>query len=417
MDTLFEFARKQGFTGGKSRIPNKYKILYEIQQNPTKWKQHPIYIHLWFERNLSRCLNTKKGWCPQGGHCLRPVAHRIQKWETFYGDIPNDTIIRFKNSNLSNDKRFSLDNLECISLACLTCKKYLPESRHHNQKYCSVKCRLVRDHKYQREKYQSDLSMFVANKARRYKMNYDYCMNLIKVSGGHCNWCGIKCLLYGGTGFNYDTISFDAVIASAGHIIGNITISCQLCNLMKQLMELSPWLLLLEFLKKPELLKLNLSSFKFINSYEPIKEQMRNHPEPWGQLKTNSPKYYKVWGAPFKTFQKIFQKQKGVDGIFNFFPLLYLTRRNHFNVSCDAIDSNLPDEEKHRPDNIQILPLFLNHAKNKFTIRQLKEAFERRNFKTDYSECKVILPEKYKSESWLEYKIQTGKRTGKGRKN
>ena len=68
IDALFAFARKEGFTGRKRYIPNKYKILYEIQQNPTKWKQHPIYTHLWFEKNLSRCLNTKTGWCPQGGH-------------------------------------------------------------------------------------------------------------------------------------------------------------------------------------------------------------------------------------------------------------------------------------------------------------------------------------------------------------
>ena len=66
VDTLFEFARKEGYTRGKSRIPNKYKILYEIQQNPTKWKQHPIYTHLWFERNTSRCFN-RQGQGPRGG--------------------------------------------------------------------------------------------------------------------------------------------------------------------------------------------------------------------------------------------------------------------------------------------------------------------------------------------------------------
>ena len=50
------------------------------------------------------------------------------------------------------------------------------------------------------------------------------------------------------------------------------------------------------------------------------------------------------------------------------------------------------------------MPKFLNYGKNDYTEPVIK-IFERRNFKTDYSECKVILPEKYKNESWLECRL------------
>lgn len=443
MDTLFEFARKRGFTGCKSRIPNKYKILYEIQQNPTKWKQHPIYTHLWFEKNTSRCFNNKSRTSPLVGlnqpsrgekylisiggksskECKKICnnrTHQRLKWEAFYGMLQDTDIIIIKNKNIQINERLSLNNLECISILCKNCGTLI-KNKKMAQKHCSLTCRTKWSQKNVKKRYHITLEGKLKKSVQHFgKWGYSYCLNLVKQADDCCHWCGIKCRLYGNTSRHPDTLSFDAVFPEAGHIPGNLVVSCQFCNFMKHIMPLQEWMDLIRFLKKNGPKILDLSKYKFLTN---IETKGNNNIRPcgiWTKLKRKgregSRKYYKEYGSTFKTFKKLYIKQNGVDSIFAFFPIVYFCPKNNFNVSCDAIDPSFPNEEKHRPNNLQLIPKFLNYGKNDYTEPVIK-IFERRNFKTDYSECKVILPEKYKSESWFEYKIQTGKRTGKGRKN
>ena len=439
-DALFEFARKEGYTQCKSRITNKYKILYEIQQNPTKWKQHPIYTHLWFEKNTSRCFDKKSRGGPRGGLTGlstlgraspsiqtngKVISHLILKWKLFNGIIPENHIIIFKNETLQKEKLLSLENLECVPLSCKMCNKKIIKNPNpqHQSLYCSIKCRGELLYSRKKERYKSDLEQCIKCRIKPWKksVSYEYCLNLYEKAAGCCYWCGIKSILYGGEmtdagPYNPSLFSFDAVIASAGHIYGNLVISCALCNTMKHAMGLLMWLKLLTFLKTEGPAVLDLSEYSFINKNKKIKGQVKSSVNPWAALRRDTSKYYTARGSPFKTFREIFKKQKGVDGIFHFYPLVWLDAINYFNVSCDAIDASLDKEEKHRPNNIELIPQFLNYGKNSLTNKQFIEAFKKRGFRTDYTDCKVNLPDKYKSESWLEDKIQTNKRSGKGRK-
>ena len=100
-------------------------------------------------------------------------------------------------------------------------------------------------------------------------------------------------------------------------------------------------------------------------------------------------------------------KDTGCCGIVNFisnfyfFPIIYLERNCLWNASIDAIDSTLPNEEKHRPDNIQIIPKIMNYGKHIHTQEQFLKEWNLRGFKTDFSNCTVKLPENYSIESYF----------------
>ena len=63
----------------------------------------------------------------------------------------------------------------------------------------------------------------------------------------------------------------------------------------------------------------------------------------------------------------------------------------------DAIDSTLPDNEKHRPDNLQIIPKCFNYGKNNLSQEQFLKEWEKRGFKMDFTNCSVKLPEEYEN--------------------
>ena len=72
----------------------------------------------------------------------------------------------------------------------------------------------------------------------------------------------------------------------------------------------------------------------------------------------------------------------------------------------DAIDSSLKLEEKHRPDNLQIIPKCFNFAKNTLSNEEFLKEWKKRGFKTNYSNCLVKLPDNYYEESYLEKLIK-----------
>jgi hypothetical protein len=74
------------------------------------------------------------------------------------------------------------------------------------------------------------------------------------------------------------------------------------------------------------------------------------------------------------------------DSIFNFFLIIYF---------IDAIDSSLPNDEKHRPDNLQIIPKLINYAKHVNSQEQFLKEWEKCGFKMDFTNCFVKLPEGY----------------------
>ena len=121
----------------------------------------------------------------------------------------------------------------------------------------------------------------------------------------------------------------------------------------------------------------------------------------FSDLKRRSPSYYPEPTSARQTFLKLVKEQNYKDSIFNFFPIIYLERNCLFNASLDAIDSSLPESEKHRPDNLQIIPKCMNYAKQSLTQEQFLKEWTKRGFKTDFSNCTVKLPEGYHKECYF----------------
>jgi hypothetical protein len=114
----------------------------------------------------------------------------------------------------------------------------------------------------------------------------------------------------------------------------------------------------------------------------------------WFHVKQKSPSYYQNLNVVKSTFLHISNKQKFTDSFFNFFPIVYF-KNSMFNASIDAIDPSLEQEERHNPDNIQIIPKYLNYGKNTLSNESFLQEWNKRKFRTDYSECSVVLPDMY----------------------
>jgi hypothetical protein len=106
-------------------------------------------------------------------------------------------------------------------------------------------------------------------------------------------------------------------------------------------------------------------------------------------------------GDAKQTFINVCKTQNYVDPYFHFFPIIYLESNCLFNASIDAINAKLPNEEKHRPDNLQIVPKCFNYGKNVLSNDEFVKEWTKRGFKTDFSLCVIKLPEGYVETSYF----------------
>lgn len=428
-----------------SRVGKAMDIEEDIIKNPDNWKQHPQFPQYWFEENTSRYYNqnTRKSRFGKNNNgttdiCLSESGrgsklseirsttfnYRKEKWRLFNGPIPAHHIVRLKNKEITAEKQFALDNLECVTLYCATCDKMIenPDPRGAGRTsnlnvFCSTKCSGTARRIKHNARHKTDTRVYIAAKCKSWAASTDYCMSIIT---DNCQYCGIKLYPYGTEAGIYrsDKLSFDAIIPGMfmdpscsreeAHREGNLVCCCLFCNHMKHTMEASAFKKIIAFLETHEQKILDYSSQKFLDIDGRINKN--DKPRPWKCLSRprGSPKYYTEKGSNIQTYINIHKKQNGLDAIFNFFPLVYFTRRGGMNASCDAIDCNLSLEEKHRPDNIQLIPEFLNEAKNIGTNEELIQEFKKRNWKTDFTDCKIILPPNYKEKSYLETRIKIG---------
>jgi len=399
------------------------------------WKHHEVYDFIYFEKETNKIFNTNTGNYLERT-CIKINPNKVDeknyagkdlKWETFYGPIPENKIVKFKDNTESID----LNNLECVFVYCLNCDILIENPKTITRKYCSKICQEKNRRILDLEEKRTNLKIYLQqkiwsqngeNKKKYNNLVIDYDTDYLVNLGINCYYCSIECKfgqLTDNNGNHPDLLTYDKKNPDVGYCKDNIVSCCLFCNRMKNQTCYEDWEQLIQFLQDPFITELDLSNKTFTSKEGLVSKAKNGTYNHWSELKGKSPKYYTIRNSSYKTFEEIIIKQNKKDSIFNFFPIIYLNQNCLFNYSIDAINTKLPNEEKHRPDNIQVIPKFLNFAKNDIHSNELfLIEWNKRNFKNNFSNCSIKLPEKYTELSCLEERLKVGinKKIGKGKK-
>ena len=395
------YFRKQGVIERKCKeckninSIDKFKTEFiEMIKDDNDWKNHPDFKMFYFERNTDKIFNLTTAKYLQLRSFMNLTSEKEIniKWEIFNGPIPENKIVKIKNKG-----NIHLDNLECVYMYCVTCENII-ENPITISKYCSNNCQMNNRNKNSRDGINNNLNTYLSSKIshqkitnKKYNISVDYDADYLKSLGKKCIYCEVNCKfgtekesLQTNKIFNFnntaiddtDTLTFDRKNSELGYCKENIVVCCWLCNRMKNITDYTDWIKFIDFIKD----KSNI----------------------YTELKRSSPSYYPNLKDPRNTFLELAKKQNYVDSIFNFFPIIFLDRNCLFNMSIDAMDTTLPKEEKHRPDNLQIIPKCLNYGKNILSTEDFLKEWIKRGFKTDFTNCSIKLPENYSNECYFE---------------
>ncbi len=401
-------------TAGKFRARCKNCNLKVVGDKPIQnflknvgdtWKNHPDYNNIYFERDTLQIFNINSGKYLTEDSLINIVNKLAKdlKWEAFNGKIQENMLISFKNETDS----YILDNLVCDYVYCKSCNK-LVENPTLCTFYCSNRCLLDTKNNKEKEKINSDINRYLNHvlsvhkyKNKNYNVVINYDTDYLKSLGNICTYCGISCK-FGNEkeSAHSDTLSFDKMNPDIGYIKENVVVCCWFCNRMKNQTSYEDWVQFIKFIKDKNELVLDLSNKKFgKNSKEVRFSNILNN------AKERTPKYYTDYNILKDTFVNLCKKQCYLDPFFKFFPIIYFETNCLFNASIDAIDASLSEEEKHRPDNIQIVPKCFNYGKSILSNKQFLFEWNKRGFKSDFRGNSVKLPENYYTESFFNKKI------------
>ena len=356
------------------------------------WKSHKDCPDIYFERNTSNIYNKETNNCITNIHTFTNITQKNAKntkWEIFNGDIPENKIVKTKEN--CDVKSIVLDDLECVYIYCNSCDDLI-KNPDLLSKYCSDDCKSLGKNKKERNGRTTSIRNYIRLKYynqksinKKYSVEIDYDLDYLISLGTQCFYCNIKCS-FGNKEYSSDALTTDRKNSDIGYIKENIVPCCWFCNMSKNITIYSDWVQYINFIKNPEILELDLSNKLFTGI---------DICNVYCNLKRNCPSYYPNIKDPRNTFLELIKKQNYKDSIFNFFPIIYLEQNCLFNASIDAIDSSLPIEEKHRPDNLQIIPKCFNYGKRDLTQEQFLKEWEKRGFKMDFTNCSVKLHEGY----------------------
>ena len=403
----FFYRIKSGFrTKCKSCYINK--IINKPVNFEQDWKQHPKYTDYYFEKDTTRIYNLKNDKYIIANPVINDeeILCKDLKWEAFYGEIQKNKIVKFKNGFIKNkDTDYTeLDNLECIFIYCNTCEKLIENPKSIDNIFCSKKCQNKKINERHKNDRYTNLIKYTRHKLyihksinKKYNIIVDYDIDYLVNMGITCFYCDTICKFGNEKESNHpDTLSFDKKNPDIGYCKDNIVVSCWFCNRMKNQTKFEDWKNFINFIKNDNVLELDLSDKEFAKNSSEI-----NLTNIYFHIKQKSPSYYPDLNTAKETFKDCCKKQNYFDPFFNFFPVIHLGINCLFNASIDAIDSSLEDLEKHRPDNIQILPKCFNYGKNILSNEEFLLEWTKRNFKTDFSNCEIKLPESYYKNSYF----------------
>ena len=367
------------------------------------WKNHPDYPHFYFERNSDNIFNAATGkYLANPRTFVNKTKKNVKttKWRIFIGEIPENKVVKTKEG--CDIDSTILDTLECVHLYCAKCNAMI-QNPDLLSTYCSKRCQLDIRNKKASNGRTNDIKKYFMFKFstqklmnnEKYGLDINYDIDYLVSLGTNCFYCNVNCT-FGNKEHTPDALTFDRKHSDIGYIKENIVQCCWFCNDMKNTTGFNDWNQYINFIKEPSIFELDLRGKCFSKMSRDI-----DISGIFGSLKVKSPAYYPEPTSAKQTFLELVKRQNYKDSIFNFFPIVYLERNCLWNASIDAIDSSLPNEEKHRPDNLQIIPKFMNYGKNILTQEQFLKEWTKRGFKTDFSNCTVKLPDDYHKECYF----------------
>lgn len=376
------------------------KFKENLKNSNENWKPHPEYKNIYFERDTTKIYNITSGKYIICNLVInnKEMVNRNLKWEAFNEKIPENKIVNYKNTiiNLKDNDGTELDNLECVYVYCGNCEIMVENPK--DKKYCSKNCQNIFLNNKEKNNRNTNLKLYILhiysiqkNVNKKYKMVIDYDIEYLISLGINCFYCNISCKFgYEKENWDPDTLSFDKKNPDKPYIKENVVTCCWFCNRMKNQTSYNDWEQFIIFIKDKNKIELDLSNKSFAKKSSEI-----NMTNILYHVKQKSPSYYPTLQDTKQTFLNLIKKQNYLDPFFNFFPIIYLDKNCLFNASIDAIDTSLPENEKHRPDNLQIIPKCFNYGKSILSNCQFIEEWEKRGFKTDFTDCNVKLPENY----------------------
>lgn len=373
------------------------EFMDKLKLDKDNWKNHHDYEFIYFERDTEEIFNIKSGKSITNVRSIRNMTgkHAIHiKWEIFNGSVPENKIIRLKNTVVPS---IALDNIECVYIKCENCDKIIEKPDALNR-YCGKKCQTSVKVFKERELRHTNMDTYLMTKYSSQKYlnkEIDYDVDHLKSLGKICFYCNIECT-FGNDDYTSDALTFDKKNSKITYIKSNVVPCCYFCNVMKNVTVYEDWMQFINFVKDPAITQLDLSNHFFGKTSRDIDTTCV-----YSNLKKQSPDYYPNRTDPKDYFMELCKKQKYKDYIFNFFPIIYLDRNCLWNASIDAIDSDIICEHKHRPTNLQIIPKLMNYGKHVHSVEHFLHEWEKRGFKTDFSNCRIILPDNYEKECYF----------------
>jgi hypothetical protein len=339
------------------------KFLENIKDD--NWKSHPDFPNIYFEKDTEQIYNTEsdKNLSQDAFTNLTSRLAKDIKWEAFNNQkIEENKIVSFKDET----NEIKLNNLNYDYLYCNTCSQIIVEPTLA-KKYCSKRCLLDSKNTNANNTRNINLVNYLSHKLniqrntnKSYNQKIDYNLYHLLDLGNTCYYCNIECQFgYNKENNHPDTLSFDRKDPDIGYCKENIVVSCWFCNRMKNQTKYPDWIQFMDFIRNDSVIELDLSNKPFAKKYKEI-----NKTNIWFHVFNKSPLYYSDLKTAEYTFIELCQKQNFVDPFFKFFPIIHLGSNCLYNASIDAIDATLPPEERHRPDNIQVIPKCFNYGKN-----------------------------------------------------
>lgn len=379
----------------------KLDFFKKLETEPDiNWKQNG---DLYFEKDTERIFNMKSGKFLGTIRTVSNMTGKLAKDLKYIAFHGNDIILENQVVQFREDKSIMLDNLFCDYVYCKKCEKIIEDPVCIKMKeFCSKRCQMDNRNIKQTSNRNSKMDKCLSHKLsiqkninKKYSLEIetDYDITFLESLGKKCSYCNVECK-FGNekdSDNDPDSLTFDRKDSDIHYCKSNVVTCCWFCNRMKNVTDYQDWTQFISFIKG------TINILDFSNKTFGIKARDVDISTLFTEIKRSSPSYYTDNHSARNTFIEKCKTQNYTDPYFNFFPIIYLERNCLFNASIDAIDPTLPNNEKHCPDNIQIVPKCFNYAKNTLSDLNFIKEWNKRSFRTDFTECEIKLPKDYNS--------------------
>lgn len=386
-------------------IKNKHKEgplvnIYNILQNWKQCSKTQLYFSPYYQFAYSYIINEKK-YPNENGKLSYGNIFIDTIWNLFKGEIPNTKYVTFIDEN-NVEKKYLLENITLVDYKCKICNTvfqgYNKISSHCGEN-CRYKDRLLR----QKNKRQNEFKYFILGKfnsikkKEKNKLDYDvsdFINNKLWNYGNNtcCFWCKLSNLDYADNNItNPNKLTIDSINPPHHYKFEYLVPSCLLCNRMLLDMPYDDRVKLIQYLKGEK--DLDISNLDYSRYNEKLNKQYL----PWNTIKREN-NLTRIEEARI-IFLEIFNNQNKNSSILSNYPIFYF-KNCRYSVSCDRI---VPKNN----ENYQLIPQFLNFAKNNLSQEDFMKELEKRNY-LNSKNVKVILPDNYYENSYFIHKLNNG---------